>query len=211
MIFRKSPEKFWNLLSKKYAASPIDDLPAYEVKIQKLKTFLKPEYSVLDIGCGTGTQCLDLAGEVMMVTGIDLSSKLLAIAEQRKADRKIDNVEFIKSPLAQASFPDERFNVVMGFYVMHFQEDVEAVFKQIYKWLKPGGLLITESACLGENNKFMGKAVRFAGHFGFLPLINLLTYSQLEQALENAGFSLVEKSKFSKSSTGEYTLIASKQ
>lgn len=211
MIFRKSPEKFWNLLSKKYAASPIDDIPAYEAKLQKLKTYLKPEYNVLDIGCGTGTQCLDLAGNVTMATGIDLSSKLLAIAEHRKHDRNINNVEFIKSSLEQARFPNENFDVVMAFHVMHFQEDIEAVFKRIHKWLKLDGFFIVETACLGEKNIFMGKALRFAGYIGFLPLINLLTYSQIEQALKNAGFTLVEKTKFSKSSDAEYTLIARKQ
>lgn len=208
MLFKNSPEKFWDLISSKYAASPIDDLLSYETKIQKLKTYLKPEYHVLDIGCGTGTQCLDLAANVTQVTGIDLSGKLLTIAKQRKAERKIENVEFVKTSLADASFPEESFDVVMGFYVMHFQEDIEAAFRRIHNWLKPGGLLITESACLGEKNKLMGKAVRFAGHLGFLPLINLLTYRQLEQALENAGFSLVEKTRFSES-IGEYTLIAS--
>jgi len=40
---------------------------------------------VLDIGCGTGTKCDDIADKVKHVTGIDISRKLLTIAEQRKA------------------------------------------------------------------------------------------------------------------------------
>jgi len=55
----------------------------------------------------------------------------------------------------------------------------------------------------------MNRLIRFTGQLGFMPLINLLTYQQLEQALHNAGFSLVEKTKFSESNI-EYTLIAKK-
>ena len=75
MIFKKSPEKFWDLISARYAASPISDITAYETKIETIKSYLSPEDVVLDIGCGTGTQCGDLAGNVKQVTGIDISGK----------------------------------------------------------------------------------------------------------------------------------------
>ena len=97
MLFKESPEKFWNLIASKYAASPIQDRPAYETKIQKIKTYLTPDKVALDIGCGTGTQCGDIADNVKQVTGIDISRKLLAIAEQRKAERQLDNVEFLQT------------------------------------------------------------------------------------------------------------------
>ena len=47
--------------------------------------------AVLDIGCATGTQC-DVYDQVKHVTGIDISSKLLAVAEQRMQERGINNV-----------------------------------------------------------------------------------------------------------------------
>lgn len=211
MLFKKSPEKFWNLIANKYAADPITDLAAYESKIEKLKTYLKPEDEVLDIGCGTGTQCMDLAGKVRQVTGIDISGKLLAFAEQRKAERNLENVEFVKIPLADAHFAAERFDVVMAFYVLHFQADVEVALKRIHSWLKPGGLLITETVCLGERSKILGKVLRLAGHLGLMPMINVLSYRQLEQALADAGFTLREKIRFSDKEHGEYTLIVRKQ
>ena len=209
MFFRKSPEKFWNLIASKYAASPITDIAAYEKKIEKLKSCLSAENHVLDIGCGTGTQCDDLASNVKQVTGIDISSKLLAIAEQRKAERKIENVEFIHATVFDKRFEPGSFDVVTAFYVLHFFEDIDEVFRHIYGLLKPDGLFILETACLGEKIKIMGKLVRLAGKLGFLPLINLLTTRQIEQALEQAGFSIIDKAKFSESND-EYTLIAKK-
>ena len=210
MLFKKSPEKFWNLIASKYAASPIQDRPAYETKIQKIKTYLTPDKVVLDIGCGTGTQCGDIADNVKQVTGIDISRKLLAIAEQRKAERKLDNVEFLQTSLFDERFAPGSFDVVMAFYVLHFFEDIDAVLKRIHDLLKPDGLFISETACIGEKNKIMGKVLRFMGHLGLLPKINLLTTRQLEQALEKSGFRLVDKIKFSDKSDAEFTLFAKK-
>ena len=149
MLFRTSPEKFWNLIASKYAASPISDIAAYQNKIKKLKSYLSPEYHVLDIGCGTGTQCDDLANNVKQVTGIDISRKLLAIAEQRKTKRKIENVEFIQTTVFDERFKPGSFDVVMAFYVLHFFEDIDAAVKRIHALLKPDGLFISETACLG--------------------------------------------------------------
>jgi len=210
MIFKKSPEKFWDLISARYAASPISDVTAYETKIEKIKSYLSPENVVLDIGCGTGTQCGDLAGNVKQVTGIDISSKLLAIAEQRKAERKLDNIEFIKTSLYDERLKADSFDAVMTFFVLHFFEDIEAVFQRIHDLLKPGGLFISETASLGEKSKIAGMLLRFAGHLGLMPKINLLTTRQLEQALEKSGFQLVDKIKFSENSDAEYTLFAKK-
>ena len=210
MIFKKSPEKFWNMISSKYAASPIQDRLAYEAKIQKIKTYLKPDNVVLDIGCATGTQCGDIADNVKHVTGVDISGKLLSIAEQRKADRKIENVEFLKTSLFDERFQQGSFNVVMSFYVLHFFEDIDAVFKRVHELLLPGGLFIAETSCLGDGNFIVGKLLRLVGVFGFMPKINLLTTRQLEQALDTAGFSIVEKKKFSDSNS-EYTLFAKRK
>ncbi len=209
MLFRESPEKFWNLIASKYAASPIADIPAYRKKIEKLKSYLSPEDRVLDIGCGTGTQCDDLASNVKQVTGIDISSKLLAIAEQRRAERKIENVEFIQTTVFDERFEAGEFDVVMAFYVLHFFENIDEAVGRIYALLKPGGLFILETACLGEKGEISGKFLRLAGKLGFLPLINPLTTQQIEQALEQAGFSIVDKTRFSESND-EYTLIARK-
>jgi len=207
MLFKNSPEKFWDLISSKYATSPIQDRTAYEAKITKIKTYLTAENIVLDIGCATGTQCNDVANNVKQVTGIDISGKLLGIAEQRKAERNLDNVEFIKTSLFDERFQSGSFDIVMAFYVLHFFEDIDAVFKRIHDLLVPGGVFISETSCLGEKGFIIGKLLRLAGSLGLLPKINLLTAKKLEQALEKAGFCIIEKIRFS-NSISEYTLFA---
>lgn len=207
MLFKNAPDKFWDLISSKYAASPIVDRAAYEAKIQKVKTYLTTEDVVLDIGCATGTQCGDIADNVKQVTGIDISSKLLAVAEQRKTERKLDNVAFVKTSLFDERFQSASFDVVMAFYVLHFFEDLDAVLKQIHDLLVPGGVFISETACLGDRNIILSTVLRLACRLGLLPNINFLTLHKFEQALDKAGFHIIEKVKFS-DSISEYTLIA---
>ncbi len=210
MLFKKSPEKFWNLISSKYAASPIADRSSYETKISRLKTYLTAEMSVLDIGCATGTQCGDIANNVRQVTGIDISSKLLAIAKQRMAERNLENIEFMQTTVFDETFQAASYDVVTAFFVMHFYEDIDVVFKRIHALLKPGGIFISETACLGDKGKFMGSLLRFAGHLGVLPMINLLTTQQLEESLKLTGFNIIEKTRFSNHPDAEFTFIAKK-
>jgi 2-polyprenyl-3-methyl-5-hydroxy-6-metoxy-1,4-benzoquinol methylase len=210
MLFKKSPEKFWNLIASRYAATSLHNRSAYDRKIEKIKTFLTPEQVVLDIGCATGTQCGDIAGSVKQVTGIDISHKLLTIAEQRMAERKLDNIEFLQTSVFDERFQPGSFDVVMAFYVLHFFEDTDTVLKRIQDLLKPDGLFISETTCLGEMNKVLASILRFAGNLGFLPLIKLLTNKQLEQALERAGFVIVDKTRFIDRVGTGFTLIAKK-
>ena len=210
MLFRNSPEKFWNLIAAKYAASPIADRSAYETKMARIKTLLTPEMSVLDIGCGTASQCADIAQCVDRVTGIDISGKLLAIARQRMAERQLDNVELLQTAVFDERLRPGSFDVVMAFFVLHFFEDVDAVIGRVHELLAPGGLFISETGCLGDRSQFTGRLLRFAGRLGLLPAITVLTTRQLERSLANAGFGILEKTKFSKRPDAEFTLIAKK-
>jgi ubiquinone/menaquinone biosynthesis C-methylase UbiE len=126
------------------------------------------------------------------------------------AERQLENIEFINTTLFDERLKAESFDLVMAFFVLHFFDDIDVAFKRIYDLLKPGGLFISETACMGEQGVFMGKALRLAGALGLVPRMSMLTTQQLEQALENAGFRVVEKIRFSDRSEAEYTLFAKK-
>ena len=210
MLFNTAPEKFWNLIAKKYAADPIADRSAYEIKIERLKTYLTPDMNMLDIGCATGTQCADLSGSVRQMTGIDISSKLLAIAGQRLAEKDIRNVEFIETHAFDERFQAHQFDAVMAFHVMHFYLDINNIIKRIHELLKPGGIFISETGCLGDRSVFLGSALKTAGAVGLLPRMSIHTDQQLQAAIINAGFEILEKTKFSQQPDAEFTYIAKK-
>ncbi len=52
----------------------------------------RPEWSVLDAGCGPGTLALPLADSVRRVTGLDFSEKMLEILAKKATERNISNI-----------------------------------------------------------------------------------------------------------------------
>lgn len=210
MLFNKTPERFWNLIASRYAASPIADKPAYERKIASLRQRLQADMSVLDIGCATGTQCGDIATSVQRVIGIDISAKLLTIAKQRMAERRIDNVEFIQATAFDGQFPSAGFDVVMAFHVLHFYPDTGHILRRINDLLKPGGLFISETASLGNQGGLARGLLSGLGRLGLLPSMTMLTPPLLENAIESAGFRIVDKTRFSDRRDAEFTYVAQK-
>jgi len=64
---------FWDKIANKYAARPIADEDAYEVKLKKTQEFFNQEMEVLEFGCGTGGTALTHAPYVKSYTAIDIS------------------------------------------------------------------------------------------------------------------------------------------
>jgi ubiquinone/menaquinone biosynthesis C-methylase UbiE len=96
---------------------------------------------ILDVGCGAGDVALlasQLVGESGAVVGIDRSEAAILAARARAATAK--NVHFlVKSPhdpLETASF-----DVVIGRYVLIFQDDVPSFIRASARLAKPGGIV----------------------------------------------------------------------
>jgi arsenite methyltransferase len=53
--------RFWNGIAEKYAAQPVANVPAFERKKAITREHLRPDSSVLELGCGTGTLALETA------------------------------------------------------------------------------------------------------------------------------------------------------
>ncbi len=106
---------------------------------------------VLDLGCGAGRDVYALSamvGESGLVVGLDMTPEQLAVAEQYK-DFHADvfgfeksNVEFVNGnidELEKLKYEDGFFDLIVSNCVINLVEDKEAVLKQAYRLLKPGG------------------------------------------------------------------------
>jgi len=95
---------------------------------------------VLDAGCGSGSLTqwlLDHGAEVM---GLDASPHMMAQAHKRvqgKADLRLHD---LRDPLDFIG--DDSIDLVVSSLVMHYIDDVEPVFREFHRVLKPGGLFV---------------------------------------------------------------------
>ncbi|MEM8572857.1 MAG: methyltransferase domain-containing protein [Pseudomonadota bacterium] len=197
--------KFWDKIAPKYAKKPVADPAAYEEKLNRVRALLRAEDRVLEIGCGTGSTALSLAPAVSEITATDISRGMIEIAEGKRSAPGIDNVEFLQADATEV-FPEAPFDVVMAFSLLHLVEDVPAVLDAVFRQLKPGGLFLSKTVCLGDAHYGLRLFVRALGALGFAPPVTTLRKADVSRALIAAGFDLVECRYFGKGRLNPFIL-----
>lgn len=182
--------RFWNRVADRYARHPIADEAAYQKKLQVTREYFRPEMEVLEIGCGTGSTAILHAPYVKHIRAVDFSSKMLEIA-QRKADAgNVRNISFIHCPIDAFSAPDRTFDAVLGLNILHLLENKEAVISRVYAMLKPGGVFVSSTACVGDMARILTFIAPIGKFLGLLPLLKVFTAAELKESLTQAGFEI---------------------
>jgi arsenite methyltransferase len=100
--------------------------------------------SVLDLGCGAGTDLLiaaQMVGPTGKAIGIDMTASMLERARDSAHAMGLDNVELHGGLIESLPIDDESVDVVISNGVIDLVPDKEAVFSEIDRVLKPGGRL----------------------------------------------------------------------
>jgi ubiquinone/menaquinone biosynthesis C-methylase UbiE len=109
---------------------------------------LEPGMRVLDAGCGPGRLTLPLAAAVGpsgQVLALDIQAEMLSRASDKLKSAGLDNVEFIQAGLGQGVLPSGYFDRAVLVTVLGEIPDQASALKEIYRALKPGGILsVTE-------------------------------------------------------------------
>jgi 2-polyprenyl-3-methyl-5-hydroxy-6-metoxy-1,4-benzoquinol methylase len=100
-----------------------------------------PTARVADLGCGTGTLSVLLAGEGYDVTGLDLSDEMVALARAKAAERGVD-VSFAVGDAAHPELPAGTFDVVLCRHVLWALPDPTAALARWVDLLLPTGRLV---------------------------------------------------------------------
>ena len=193
--------KFWDKVAKKYAASPIKDMAAYEHTIERTRSYLTTDTRALEIGCGTGTTALLLASDVHELVGTDISAEMVRIASDKAAAQGVQNVTFKVADAPSAAQDAAGYDVVLGFNIFHLTQNAERLFKTLHDQLAPGGLFISKTACLAEPSIGI-KRFAFAVLIPVMrlvraaPFVRGFRFDQLEGAIEKAGFEIVETGSY---------------
>jgi phosphatidylethanolamine/phosphatidyl-N-methylethanolamine N-methyltransferase len=107
--------------------------------IKKMR--IRPGTELLEVGVGTGIN-LALYPRTSKVTGIDLSSKMLAKAQKRIDAKLLANCELMEMDATQLKFADNSFDVVYAPYVISVVPDPVAVAREMYRVCRPGGRVV---------------------------------------------------------------------
>jgi len=94
---------------------------------------------VLDVGCGAGFLCNELAKKGFQVTGIDSSEQSLEVAQ---AHDTTFTVKYILANAYELPFDDDSFDVVTSLDFLEHVEEPAKIIKEISRVLKPQGLFI---------------------------------------------------------------------
>ncbi len=103
---------------------------------------LQPGETVVDLGSGAGLDCFLSAqqvGPTGHVIGIDMTDEMLALAEQNRAKVGATNVEFRRGVIEALPVDDASVNVIISNCVINLSTDKDAVFREAFRVLRPGG------------------------------------------------------------------------
>jgi arsenite methyltransferase len=100
--------------------------------------------TVLDLGCGAGTDLLiaaQMVGPNGSVIGIDMTATMLERTRASSAEMGLTNVELHQSLIESLPLPEESVDVVISNGVIDLVPDKDVVFGEIDRVLRPGGRL----------------------------------------------------------------------
>lgn len=103
---------------------------------------LKPGDAVADIGAGSGyftSPLADAVGPKGRVYAVDIDEDMINLLRQRVADEGRDNIEIIVGRTDDPTLPAESVDLIFTCNTYHHIEDRSAYFRNVKKYLKPGG------------------------------------------------------------------------
>ncbi len=187
-----SDAHFWDRTSRKYATACIADQAGYERTLDRTRAQLGPDDRVLELGCGTGTTALRLAGDVQSYLATDISAGMIAIAEEKRAAAPVPALAF-RTMTAEALMPEAgQFNAVLGFNYLHLVRDLPGTLRRIHALLAPEGLFISKTPCVGDMNPLIHLVLLPAMRaIGKAPYAGVFRAAELSQHICAAGFDIL--------------------
>ena len=120
----------------------------------------------------------------------------------------IGNVTFHNTTITNVSFESETFNAICAYNILHLLDDRRAVLNMILDLLKPGGLFISTTPCLGDSRVPFQFLLPIVKLFGRAPAVQVFSFQELNDNLLDAGFVEIMKRKVSSDKTNAFLVAA---
>ncbi|CAN5271456.1 metalloregulator ArsR/SmtB family transcription factor [soil metagenome] len=116
------------------------ELFGHRADLRALLGLLDEEWTVGDLGCGTGQVAESLAPFVRRVIAVDDSSAMLAAARKRLSD--LENLDLRSGDLAALPVADGELDAAVLFLVLHHIVEPAQIVAEVARVLRPGGRLL---------------------------------------------------------------------
>ncbi|MCT4620156.1 MAG: class I SAM-dependent methyltransferase [Marinisporobacter sp.] len=164
----------------------------YDKTVRITKKYLKHTDVVLDYACGTGITTIELSEDVKKVCAIDISEDMISIARNKSKKNGISNIEFDVADIYNEKLKKNSFDVIMAFNILYFIKDIDKVLNRINELLKPNGIFISATDCLGQKKTFITVIQSLLSKIGAIPYIRKFKISELREIIEVGKFSIME-------------------
>ena len=184
--------RFWDRIAVKYAADPIADMAGYEATLRRVQSLLPADQDVLEIGCGTGSTALRLAPHTSRLLATDVSAGMIAIAREKLAARPVPQLSFAVADAETPVAGQREYDVVLAFNVLHLVTDLDRALELAVQALRPGGMLISKTACISEMNPLIPYlALPLMRAVGKAPHVLCFDAAELHRAMARQGMDIV--------------------
>ncbi|PBB92557.1 SAM-dependent methyltransferase [Mesorhizobium sp. WSM3864] len=112
--------------------------------------------TILDLGCGAGGVTLDLVARhgAAHATGFDVERPVIETAKRKAAAQGLqDRVSFLQAPPGLLPFTDASFDVVFSKDALLHVRDKDALFAEIFRVLKPGGVFAASNWMISHDGE----------------------------------------------------------
>ncbi len=143
----KNPaEAFYDDLGQNYDTeqSKVSVSPArqkeWELFLTSFESDLKKNFTVLELGAGTGRFTLPIAKKVKQVFAADISSNMLNVLRNKADQNKIKNITTVVTDIEEFN-SDKKYDAICSFSALEYIYDLEGIISKAYLSLKPGGVI----------------------------------------------------------------------
>ena len=146
---------------------------------------LKPNFKILDYGCGTGLVGFGLSNETNTVLGMDCSSGMVEKFNEKAKELNFTNISAIKHDINKEDLPKNEFDLIAISMTLHHIKDTNMFIKKARSALKDGGYLcindlVSEDGTFHSEHKNEG-----VEHFGY-------DKDELCKIIKNNNFEVIE-------------------
>ena len=185
--------EFWDGRAQNYDAQVgTHYAEAYEKTAACFKKYLKPTDTVLDFACGTGIVTFAVAPSVQSVRAIDVSGEMVRRAQEKVKAQGVENVTVTQTDLFDGCLAEGSFNAVLACNVLLYLENRAEVLTRIHELLRPEGVFLSATDCLGERLTREGVRKWWRSHTGKMPYVSFDRMHTLEASIAAAGFEVLE-------------------